>query len=459
MGKYQFSMKPKSILPVNTRYRKITSKLPVPGSLKIFRDLYKYEARSMHGQLPVVWDRAEGFQVFDKYGNRWIDFTSTIFVTNSGHSNRAVTRALEKQLEQHLVHTYTFASEIRAKFLKEIIAITPSFCQKAFLLSAGTEATECALKLMRMHGHKISPDKKTILSFQGNMHGRTMAAEMLKGDAGAMSWIGYKDPNILTLPFPYPWLPYRGDFEWEKKFHSDIEALKKKGVAPDNICGVIIESYQGWGAIFYPKPYIKALCNYAKKYNILVTFDEIQGGFGRTGKLFVFQHYGVTPDLVCLGKALSNGLPLSAVLGRRKIMDLSEIGSMSSTHSANPLCCAAALANLQEIKSRDLIKKSAKKGKILHSGLNKLKNKYPDYISLVSGKGLLAALIITDPKTHRPNEWIASKICEKAMHKGLLLVHTGRESVKLGPPLTIPDVALIEGIRVLDECFNEIKDK
>lgn len=137
-------------------------------------------------------------------------------------------------------------------------------------------------------------------------------------------------------------------------------------------------------------------------------------------------------------------------------MDLPELGSMSSTHSANPLCCAAALANIEEIETKNLIEESARKGGILHSHLNELKDKYPDYISCILGRGLLAAIIIKNPKTHKPDGSLASRICEKAMQKGLLLVHTGRESIKIGPPLTIPDEALIEGLNVLEESVAEV---
>src|SRR3989339_149578 len=141
MAEFKLNMKPRSVKRINTKYRRIRTMIPVPDSLSIFRILDKYESRSMHGQLPVVWDRAEDFQVFDKYGNSWIDFTSTIFVTNSGHANPRVLKYLKKQINQKLIHTYTFAHEVRAKFLKKLIDITPSFCEKAFLLSAGTEAT------------------------------------------------------------------------------------------------------------------------------------------------------------------------------------------------------------------------------------------------------------------------------------------------------------------------------
>lgn len=456
--KYQFSQTPVDVSPVHTKYRKIKTSIPSPETLKVLFELEKYESRSMHGQLPVVWDRAEDFHVYDSSGNCWIDFTSTIFVANAGHSNSQIISALQKTIDHKLLHTYTFAHEMRTLFLKKLIEITPNQFEKAFLLSAGTEATECAVKLMRMHGQTISPAKLGIISFQGAMHGRTMGAEMLKGDPRQSTWIGYRDPNMHHLPFPYPWTAKKSlesEYDWREHFREDMEQLKAKGLNFDDIAGFMIESYLGWGAIFYPGAYIKALMDFAKENDCLVTFDEIQGGFGRTGKLFVYQHYDVEPDLLCLGKALSGSLPLSAVIGSQKIMDLPEFGSMSSTHSANPLCCAAGLANLEAIESGNLVEESARKGKILHLRLNALKGKYPDRISYIFGKGLLAGVLFRDPKTGKPDGLFASRVCEKAMQKGLLLVHTGRESIKIGPPLTIPDDALEEGLDVINEAIAE----
>ena len=456
--KYQFSQTPVDVLPVTTKYRKIKTAIPAPETLKVLRDIEKYESRSMHGQLPVVWDKAKDFQVYDACGNCWIDFTSTIFVANSGHANPQIISALQSVIDRELLHTYTFANEMRALFLKKLIEITPDQFEKAFLLSAGTEATECAVKLMRMHGQTISPTKLGIVSFQGAMHGRTMGAEMLKGDPHQSDWIGYRDPNMHHLPFPYPWtakdFPCK-KYDWAKHFEEDMLALRAKGLSFDNIAGFMIESYLGWGAIFYPVAYIKALVDFAKEYNCLVTFDEIQGGFGRSGKLFIYQHYDVEPDLLCLGKALSGSLPLSAVIGSQKIMDLPEFGSMSSTHSANPLCCAAGLANLEALESGNLIAESVRKGRVLHQRLSELKKKYTDRISYVFGKGLLAGVLFRDPKISEPDGFFASQVCEKAMQKGLLLVYTGRESIKIGPPLTIPDEALEEGLDVFDEAIAE----
>jgi len=457
--KYQLSQTPVDVPPVSTKYRNIETAIPAPETVKVLRDLERYESRSMHGQLPIVWDRAEDFQVYDACGNCWIDFTATIFVANAGHANPHIVSALKKTIDHQLLHTYTFVHETRASFLKKLIETTPGQFEKAFLLSAGTEATECALKLMRMHGQTISPTKLGIVSFQGAMHGRTMGAEMLKGDPHQSAWIGHRDPNMHHLPFPYPWVAQDSsdkNYDWEKHFERDMRALEANGLNFDNIAGFIIESYLGWGAIFYPAAYIQALAAFAEERNCLITFDEIQGGFGRTGKLFVYQHYDVEPDLLCLGKALSGSLPLSAVIGSQKIMDLPEFGSMSSTHSANPLCCAAGLANLEAIESGNLIAESKRKGRILHRHLGELKKKYADRISWVFGTGLLAGVLFKNPETAEPDGFFASRVCEKAMQKGLLLVHTGRESIKIGPPLTIPDEALEEGIGVLKESIEEL---
>jgi 4-aminobutyrate aminotransferase-like enzyme len=459
MSGYLFNMTPQNVPLVTTKYRKIVTPIPVPESLPVFCDLDKYESRSMHGQLPVLWDKAEDFQVFDAYGNSWIDFTSTIFVTNAGHANPRIMTAIKDITDQKLFHTYTFAHEVRAKFLKKLIEITPDQFQKAFLLSAGTEATECAVKLMRLHGQSINPQKMGIVSFQGAMHGRTMGAELLKGDPRQSGWIGYKDPNIYHLPFPYPWKARQSshvEYNWPKHFMEDMENLKNQGLNFDNIAGFMIESYLGWSAIFYPPAYIQELAKFAREHDCLITFDEIQGGFGRSGKLFVYQHYGVEPDLLCLGKAMSGSLPLSAVIGSQKIMDLPEYGSMSSTHSANPFCCAVGLANLKAIEEKNLIEESKRKGILLHQRLDEIKRKYRNRISYIFGKGLLAGVIIINPQTGEPDGRFASLVCERAMQKGLLLVHTGRESIKVGPPLTISDEALLEGLSVLDDSINEI---
>ena len=454
MAGSHFSHTPVVVDVVSTKYRNINTSIPVPESIPLLEKMYSLESHSMHGQLPIIWDRAEDFQVFDPYGNVWIDFTSTIFVTNAGHGNKRITNALKRQLEKPLLHTYTFASNERIDYLDYLISSSPAQFEKAFLLSTGTEATEAALKLMRLNGQKIGKRRGGIVCFNGAFHGRTMGAQMMTGSEPAKDWVGYHDPNIHHLPYPYPWV--EGVENSEHYFEVSINALlEEKGLDSGNdICGFMLVTFQGWGAIFFPNGYVQALVKYAHKHNILVAFDEMQAGFGRTGRLFGYMHYRVEPDILCLGKGASSGLPLSAVLGSAEIMDLPDVGSMSSTHSANPLACVAGHENLKALLDDALIENSCRLGDILHQRLRAIQQRFPEVLRYVFGKGLLAALVFID-SDGKALSLLCNRISEKSLQRGLLVVHTGRESIKLAPPLSITEDAMIEGIEVLESCIKD----
>ncbi len=452
---YQFSRTPVEVPSVRTKYREIMTPIPSPGTEAILLDLEKYESRSMQGQLPLVWDRAEDFTIYDHHGNKWIDFTSTIFVTNVGHANLRVISAMQEVMKKPLLHSYAYANELRSQYIRKLVEFANGDFQKAFLLSAGTEATEAALKLMRMYGQKKFKRSPGIVCIEGNWHGRTMGAQMMSGNALQKEWIGYHDPNIHHIPFPYPWLPdvVPGDAFLAR----GIESLKHNGIdIRKDVCGFMLETFQGWGAVFYPKEFVRSIESVCRKNDILLTFDEMQSGFARTGKHFGYEHYEVKADLICCGKGMGSGLPLSGVLGSAEVMDIPEVGNMSSTHSANPLVCAAGIATLDEIENRHLVAESERKGMLLHNRLNMLKSKYPDRISAVFGKGMIAAILFREPSHGGCDGLLPSKVAECCMQKGLLVVHTGRESIKIGPPLTITDEALNEGVDVIDEAIGEV---
>jgi 4-aminobutyrate aminotransferase-like enzyme len=454
MAGYMFSREPKTVALVETKYRKIATQIPAPGTKEIIARLEKTESRSMQGQLPIIWDKADDFSVYDIAGNKWIDFTSTIFVANIGHGNKRVSQAIKEVLDRPLVSTYAYMSEIRAKYLEKLIEFAGPPFGKAFLLSAGTEATEATLKLIRMYGQKIGKKRPGIVTLNGNWHGRTMGAQMMSSNAEQKAWIGYEDPNIHHIDFPYPWLV--SEEQGEEFFNMQLESLKKRGLNLEtDIAGFMLETFQGWGALFYPKSFVKAIRKFTEEKSILLAFDEMQAGFARTGKKFGFEHYEVSPDLFACGKGMGGGVSLSGVIGRSEIMDLPDIGNMSSTHSANPIVCAAGLAVLEEIESKNLVLETARKGKILNIHLNNLKNKFPDLIQNYYGKGLLASLVFKDFKGISKSE-LASKVSENCLHKGLLVVHTGRESIKLGPPLIIEDQALVEAIGVIEDSINDV---
>ena len=456
MEKFSFSKSPIKRSPVKTELRCINTALPVPESLPMLEDLYRHESGSMHGQMPIIWHKAKDFQVYDYWGNKWIDFTSGIFVANVGHSNDRIKSALQDVLDQELYHSYSYVTEIRVQYLSKLVHYTPPELGKAYLVSTGTEATEMIIKLMRLQAQKMKKRRPGIMSFLGSYHGRTQGAAMIGGLPQSQNWIGYEDPNIWQVPFPYA-SSFSGAETGEDRFFEHIESLIKAGIDPaSDIAGFLFEPFIGWAAAFIPGDYVEAAAQYARDNQIILAFDEVQGGFGRTGQLFTYQHYGVKPDLVACGKGISSSLPLGAVIGRSDLMDLPEKGSMSSTHSANPFACAAGLANLQEIESKNLVFESARKGNILALRLDKIKQRFPNNISAINGKGLLAAVIFQDPNMGNPDPLTASRICERCMHEGVLFVHTGRESIKMGPPLTISDTALSEGLDVFEAVVGDI---
>ena len=205
MSGYEFSRSPQPVPYVSTDHRTVRTPLPAPGTEEILNSLDRLESRSMHGQFPLIWDRAVNASVFDIAGNCWIDFTSTIFVANVGHSNPHVTAAMQAMMNEPIYSCYAYPNRKRAEYLQRLIDFAGKPFEKAFLLSAGTEATEAALKLMRMYGQKLGKRRRGIVCIEGNWHGRTMGAQMLSSNQAQRDWIGFQDLDIHHIPFPYPW--------------------------------------------------------------------------------------------------------------------------------------------------------------------------------------------------------------------------------------------------------------
>jgi 4-aminobutyrate aminotransferase-like enzyme len=312
MAGYEFSRSPRQVPFVSTNYRTIKTAIPAPGTEQILANLDRYESRSMHGQFPLIWDRAIDASVFDIAGNCWIDFTSTIFVANVGHSNARVTEAIRQMIDLPIYSCYAYPNRKRAEYLQKLIEFAKKPFEKAFLLSAGTEATEAVLKLMRMQGQKVGKRRRGIICIEGNWHGRTMGAQMMGSNLVQRDWIGYQDPDIHHIPFPYPWA-LNGQSP-EAFLETGLNKLEGSGIdLAQDVCGFMLETFQGWGAVFYPKLYVQAIERICRKNRILLAFDEMQSGFGRTGRAFGFQHYDVEPDLICCGKGMGGGVPLSGV--------------------------------------------------------------------------------------------------------------------------------------------------
>lgn len=444
---------------VETQYRRIISSIPHPDSIAFIEELKKVEPQSMSGMPPVVWDRAQGFQVFDAYGNAWIDFTSAVVLTNAGHANPLIGDAIRDQLDTGLWHNYCNPSAIRLRTVKAILEIAPPYLEKVFLLTTGSEAVECAIKLMRLHGRGISAQKFHIVSFTNSFHGRTMASQSAGGFQDQKEWMGVVPEGFHQIPFPEcarcPW--GRSSYEncGSECLERGLSMLWDKGLHPEQIAGVITETFQGPYVDFMPTDYVHALREWTRANDALLVFDEIQAGIGRTGRWFGYEHYGVEADLVCMGKGLTSCLPMSAVAGRARILDIAGHGEMSSTHTGNPLCCAAAIANIAAIRDQGMMKNAAGLDPLIRQRLESLRDEFPGRIGAINGRGLVWAVYLLDPQTGRLDPDLGSRIVVRCMELGLLMLSTSRGTLKLAPPLCITEEAMMEGLGVIEQAMQE----
>lgn len=453
MAKY--NLIPVDVPKVSTKYREIKTKLPVPESLIIFQALSESEPVSMMGQPPIIWDKAEGIQVYDKWGNKWLDWSSGVLIANSGHGRKEIVKALHALLDQNLLSTYVFVHEKRAELTKMIQSLAPVPSEySVFLLSTGSEATENCIKLAKTYAfEKYGPKRKYMVTFTNAFHGRTMGAQLAGGIPKLKTWIVDEGKTFIQVPFPDG---YRNE---NTSFDLFLSSLKEQGINPDEIAGVMTESYQGGGADFLPAEYAKRLEAFCREHDIVLIFDEVQAGFGRTGKMFTYEHYGVNPDLIATGKGISSTLPISAVIGRKDIMNLYGPGSMTSTHSGSPLPVTAALENLKIIKAENLVVNARELGEVLIPELIRISKKYPEVMGCVHGKGLVAGIQIVQKGTKIPDADLALEINQKCFQKGLLMfapVGIGGNCVKIAPPLNTTLEALREGISVFEEACDEI---
>jgi 4-aminobutyrate aminotransferase/(S)-3-amino-2-methylpropionate transaminase len=307
--------------------------------------------------------------------------------------------------------------------------------------------------LSRAHGIRAAGKKKIgVVGFHLGFHGRTLGSQQAGGIPGQKSWIVNEDPAIINASFP--------DGYWQKdtRFDTFLEAIDRQGLSAANVAGVIMESYQGVGPDFAPVEYVRDLARWCRENNVVLVFDEVQSGFGRTGKFWAFEHYGVVPDLICCGKGITSSLPLSAVIGRAEIMDQFPPGSMTSTQTGNALCCAAALANVKKIVAENLTGNAARLGPVLLEGLEQIQRRHPGEVGRVTARGLVGGLQTVKAGRREPDADLARDIVERCFRKGLLMfapVGGWGQTVKIGPPLTIPREALEEGLAVLSESVDE----
>lgn len=454
MASKTFPLEPQPTQRIETANRRIVTPLPAPGSVPLLEAMRAAEPRSMGGQPPVVWDRAEGVHVFDAWGNQWLDFSSGVLVASGGHARPEVTQAIVETAQHHLHHAYCFPTQLRLELEEAIRSFAPPELSKVFLLTTGAEATECCIKLARTHGLAHGGQgKRVMVSFDNAFHGRTMGSQLAGGIPGLKQWLGGPSADFVQVPFP------DGYRQPDTSFAVFEESLAAQGVQPEQVCGVICETFQGCNATLLPVDYAQALRAWCDRHGALLILDEVQAGFGRTGAPFGFTHLGIVPDLAACGKGLSGGMPLSAVLGKPHIMDSYGPGEMTSTHSANPICAAATLANLRVIQNDNLIDHAASLAPMLKAGCEAIARAAGGRIGRADSIGLVAALQWRVGENTPPDPDSAWEMVWRAVCRGLLLfapVGVGGGAVKICPPLCITREQLQEGLEVLEEIAAEV---
>jgi len=368
----------------------------------------RYCAHTYH-PLPVVLTRGERVWVWDDQGNKYLDFLSAYSTASHGHCHPRLVRALQRQAEKLTIGSRAFYSELLGKFLEKICVL--SGLDMAIPMNTGAEAVETAIKAARLWGHQVKKrEAPEILVAEGNFHGRTTTVISFSSEPEYRRGFGPFMPGFRIIPF------------------GDVEALER-AIGPDT-CAFLVEPIQGEAGVRIPPVgYLKAVAEVCRKRRILLLLDEVQSGLGRAGKMFAFQHEGIVPDGLILGKALGGGMvPVSAFVGKREILELFQPGSHGSTFGGNPLACAVGLEALAVLQEEGLIERSEELGKYLVERLRKMR--YP-WIKEVRGKGLWVGIEVD------PLQASGREICERLMKRGILAKETHQTIVRLAPPLVI----------------------
>jgi len=428
-------------------------KVPGEKSQKYLKLSGVYEPSASLDQVPLVWDHAERVWVTDVDGNRYLDFTSGVLVTNLGHSHPALVKAVQEQAER-LMNCYSFPTVERVTLAESLVKSLPSNLDRVFLLSTGAEATEAATRIAKRY-----TGKHEVLAFYGAFHGRTYGAMSLAGSASTRRKFGPSVPGGVIAPYAYC---YRCIYD--KKFpecqYYCIQVLDRivASSSTDDLGTVIVEPYQGTAGFVYPPDgWLKELEKWARERELVLIVDEVQSGFGRTGRLYAIEWEDVHPQMLCLGKGLGSGVASSAVAAESKILDCMAPGELSSTWGGNPLACAASLAVLQVMKDDKLPENAERVGKVLKAALKEVQKRQP-CLGDVRGRGLVIGLEFVDPQDrYTPAPQLTKKITLKAAERGLLLGKLGLYGnvIRVAPPLVITEEEALLGVQIMESSITE----
>jgi acetylornithine/LysW-gamma-L-lysine aminotransferase len=381
---------------------------------------------NLYQRFPVTIEKGLGAHVWDTDGKEYIDCMGGYGVALLGHQNERVTNALKAQLEKIITVHSSLYSKTREEFLENLFKVAPTNLSQVHLNNSGAEAIEAGMKFARKFTGKTE-----MVAMNGSYHGKTLGALSITFNPKYRKAFKPLVEKVSFSPF------------------GDIEKLRE--TVNDQTAFVILEPIQGESGIHVaPDGFLQDVRKLCDEKNILLIYDEIQAGLGRTGKMWAHQHWDTAPDILCLAKGIAGGVPMGATLVKPEILDCISKGEHSSTFGGNPLSCAAGTATMQALTQDKLVENSANMGKLFREGLDKLKEKHP-VIREVRGKGLMIGIEL---------KFEVRDILMEGIQKGLLLLYSGRNILRLLPPLVITQDDVTKSLEILDELFtNEEKRK
>ncbi len=428
-----------------------TDTVPGPESRRLIQQAAAQEGPAVAHQPSIAWERAAGVQVEDVDGNVYLDFTSGVLLANVGHGHPRVVDAIREQAGE-LLHTYNFVNRWRVELGRRLLELTaPLGLDRVFIATTGAELVELAVKLARY----ATGGRPGTLVLEGGYHGKTLAATALSGRSDALGGLGQLLPGVVRVPFPASGRPDSEALELSSL--AFLDGLERDGVGAD-IGAVVIEAVQGnAGQRMTSAFFLQAVEAFARRHKAVFVVDEVQSAFGRTGSLFAFEQFGLTPDLVVAGKGISSSLPLTVMLGRASVFDAAPPRALSSTHGGNPMACRAACAVLDVIADTCLLDNVLQVGALLltelreaaaHAGLN----------ADVRGLGLMIGVELFDDRG-QPDPALAAAVVRAAIRRGLLLlapIGLCKNVVRVSPPLVVTASQAREGVALLGEAFLEV---
>ncbi|MFL5402385.1 MAG: 4-aminobutyrate--2-oxoglutarate transaminase [Gemmatimonadales bacterium] len=443
----------------------LVTEIPGPKSRALLARRAQAVPRGVPAVTPIAVVSAEGAVLTDADGNRLIDFGGGIGVVNTGHRHPSVVEAVRSQLDRfaHVcfpVSTY----EPYIELAERLNRLTPGdHPKRTFLLNSGAEAVENAVKVARHF-----TGRQAVVCFEHGFHGRTNLALALTSKVMPYKkGFGPFAPEVYRIPFPYCYRCERTGGQSDGRTvgqccmasRERLEQMFASIVDPDSVAAIVMELELGEGGFVpAPKEYVSTLAAFARDHGILFIADEIQTGFGRTGKLFASEHYGLVPDIIVTAKSLAGGLPLAAVTGRADVLEAPQVGGLGGTYGGNPLACAAALAVIDVMESERLPARAARMGEQIRSRFCHWATRHP-CIGDVRGLGAMVGMeLVTDRGTKEPDKALTTRLLAAALERGLILLSSGTygNTVRILAPLTTPDEVIDEGLDVLEQALDVV---